>query len=70
MKLAMPIIVVLPGIAAYVLHKNGGLQQEMLSGGKFNSDNAYSAVLGFLPTGLKGTFGSGAYSCYCGIACG
>lgn len=54
MKLAMPIIVVLPGIAAYVLHKNGGLQQEMLSGGKFNSDNAYSAVLGFLPTGLKG----------------
>lgn len=54
MKLAMPIIVVLPGIAAYVLYKNGGLQAEMLSGGKFNSDNAYSAVLGFLPTGLKG----------------
>jgi SSS family solute:Na+ symporter len=54
MKLAMPIIVVLPGIAAYVLYKNGGLQQEMVSGGHFNSDNAYSAVLGFLPTGLKG----------------
>ncbi|RFZ85953.1 sodium transporter [Mucilaginibacter terrenus] len=54
MKLAMPIIVVLPGIAAYVLYKNGGLQHEMASGGKFNSDNAYSAVLGFLPTGLKG----------------
>ncbi|OOQ56927.1 sodium:solute symporter family transporter [Mucilaginibacter pedocola] len=54
MKLAMPVIVVLPGIAAYVLYKNGGLQAEMLSGGKFNSDNAYSAVLGFLPTGLKG----------------
>jgi SSS family solute:Na+ symporter len=54
MKLAMPIIVVLPGIAAYVLYKNGGLQQEMLTGGHFNSDNAYSAVLGFLPTGLKG----------------
>lgn len=54
MKLAMPIIVVLPGIAAYVLYKNGGLQMEMSSGGKFNSDNAYSAVLGFLPTGLKG----------------
>lgn len=54
MKLAMPVIVVLPGIAAYVLYKNGGLQQEMLTGGNFNSDNAYSAILGFLPTGLKG----------------
>jgi SSS family solute:Na+ symporter len=54
MKLAMPIIVVLPGIAAYVLYKNGALQQEMASGGHFNSDNAYSAILGFLPTGLKG----------------
>ena len=54
MKLAMPVIVVLPGIAAYVLYKNGGLQQEMASGGHFNSDNAYSAILGFLPTGLKG----------------
>ncbi|WP_295711341.1 sodium/solute symporter [Mucilaginibacter sp.] len=54
MKLAMPVIVVLPGIAAYVLYKNGGLQHEMASGGHFNSDNAYSAVLGFLPTGLKG----------------
>jgi SSS family solute:Na+ symporter len=54
MKLAMPVIVVLPGIAAYVLYKNGGLQQEMSSGGHFNSDNAYSAILGFLPTGLKG----------------
>ncbi|MDB5127185.1 sodium/solute symporter [Mucilaginibacter sp.] len=54
MKLAMPIIVVLPGIAAYVLYKNGALQQEMTSGGHFNADNAYSAILGFLPTGLKG----------------
>lgn len=54
MKLAMPIIVVLPGIAAYVLYKHGGLHAEMSSGGKLNSDNAYSAVLGFLPTGLKG----------------
>ncbi|GAA4315725.1 sodium/sugar symporter [Mucilaginibacter gynuensis] len=54
MKLAMPVIVIVPGIAAYVLYKNGSLQQEMLSGGHFNSDNAYSAVLGFLPTGLKG----------------
>jgi len=54
MKLAMPIIVILPGIAAYVLYKNGGLQHEMTVGGHLNPDNAYSAVLGFLPNGLKG----------------
>ncbi|WP_295128658.1 sodium/sugar symporter [uncultured Chitinophaga sp.] len=54
LKLMMPVIVMLPGIAAYVLYKNGSLQAEMASGGKFNPDNAYSAVLSFLPTGLKG----------------
>jgi solute:Na+ symporter, SSS family len=54
MKLAMPIIVILPGIAAYVLYKNGSLQAEMTAGGKLNADNAYSAILGFLPNGLKG----------------
>jgi len=48
-KLMMPIIVMLPGIAAYVLYKNGHLPQ--LEGGK---DGAYSAILGFLPNGLKG----------------
>lgn len=54
MKLAMPIIVMLPGIAAYVLYKSGELQSQMAPGGAFNADNAYSAILGFLPTGLKG----------------
>jgi len=54
LKIMMPVIVMLPGIAAYVLHNNGALQAEMAPGGKFNSDNAYSAILGFLPTGLKG----------------
>src|SRR5688572_21723155 len=49
LKLMMPLIVMLPGIAAFVLHKNGHLPQ--LVGGK---DGAYSAVLTFLPTGLKG----------------
>ncbi len=49
LKLMMPVIVMLPGIAAYVLYKNGHLPQ--LVGGK---DGAYSAVLTFLPTGLKG----------------
>lgn len=54
LKIIMPIIVVLPGIAAYVLYKNGELQTEMLLHGELNADNAYSAILGFLPTGLRG----------------
>ncbi|WP_443947432.1 sodium/sugar symporter [Pedobacter sp. AW1-32] len=49
LKLMMPIIVMLPGIAAFVLYKGGHLPQ--LVGGK---DGAYSAILTFLPTGLKG----------------
>lgn len=49
LKLLMPIIVMLPGIAAFVLYKGGHLPQ--LIGGK---DGAYSAILTFLPTGLKG----------------
>ena len=48
-------MVVLPGIAAYVLHQNGSLQAEMSAGGAgVNPDNAYSAILTFLPNGLKG----------------
>ncbi|AHJ98275.1 sodium:solute symporter family transporter [Hymenobacter swuensis] len=54
LKLMMPVIVMLPGIAAYVLYQNGSLQAEMASTGAFNSDNAYSAILTFLPNGLKG----------------
>jgi SSS family solute:Na+ symporter len=54
LKILMPLLVVLPGIAAFVLHQNGELQQQMLTNGEFREDNAYSAVLGFLPTGLRG----------------
>jgi solute:Na+ symporter, SSS family len=50
LKLMMPVIVMLPGIAAYVLYKNGHLPQ--LEGG--SKDGAYSAILSFLPSGLKG----------------
>ena len=49
LKLLMPVIVMLPGIAAFVLYKNGYLH---LEGGR--KDYAYSAILGFLPSGLKG----------------
>lgn len=54
LKIMMPIIVMLPGIAAYVLYKNGSLKAEMAPLGHFNPDNAYSSILGFLPTGMKG----------------
>jgi SSS family solute:Na+ symporter len=55
LKLLMPLIVMLPGIAAYVLYKEGLLQTEMTNaGGKLAPDNAYGAVLTFLPSGLKG----------------
>ena len=49
LKLLMPIIVMLPGIAAYVLHRN-----EQLPGFNGVKDTAYSSVLAFLPEGLKG----------------
>ena len=57
LKLLMPIIVMLPGIAAYVLHQKGMLQHEMMANsknGQVVSDNAYSAILGYLPNGLIG----------------
>src|SRR6201992_683261 len=47
LKLLMPVIVMLPGIAAYVLYKHGALHIP-------GKDYAYSSVLGFLPAGLKG----------------
>ncbi|QEC67981.1 sodium/solute symporter [Panacibacter ginsenosidivorans] len=56
-KLVMPIIVMLPGIAAYVLYQKGLLQNEMMAhskNGMVVSDNAYSAILGYLPNGLIG----------------
>jgi SSS family solute:Na+ symporter len=54
LKLMMPLLVVVPGIAAYVLYQNGALQNQMLTGGVLNQDNAYSSLVSFLPVGLKG----------------
>ncbi|MBT2562652.1 sodium/sugar symporter [Pedobacter sp. ISL-64] len=54
LKLLMPIIVVLPGIAAYVLYKDGAFQSEMLQDGSVNPDRAYPVLLNLLPAGLKG----------------
>ncbi|RFZ82644.1 sodium transporter [Mucilaginibacter terrenus] len=55
LKLLMPIIVVLPGIAAYVLHERGMFHQEMLSSkGVIDYNKAYPTLLSLLPSGLKG----------------
>ncbi len=54
LKLLMPVIVVLPGIAAYVLHQQGSFQTEMLQDGELNPDKAYPVLLNLLPAGLKG----------------
>jgi solute:Na+ symporter, SSS family len=54
LKLLMPVIVVLPGIAAYVLHQQGSFQTEMMQNGELNPDTAYPVLLNLLPAGLKG----------------
>jgi len=54
LKLLMPVIVVLPGIAAYVLNQHGNLQTEMMQDGTVNPDKAYPVLLNMLPVGLKG----------------
>ncbi len=55
LKLLMPVICVLPGIAMYVLHKNGSFQTEMMNNvGQLKPDQAYPTLMNLLPAGLKG----------------
>lgn len=55
LKLLIPVIVVLPGISAYVLYQNGVFGQEMLDAqGVVKPDHAYPVLLNLLPAGLKG----------------
>ncbi|OYU82301.1 MAG: sodium transporter [Flavobacterium sp. BFFFF1] len=55
LKLLMPLIVVIPGIAAYVLYQQGMFHTEMLdSHGIVDVNKAYPTLLNLLPTGLKG----------------
>jgi SSS family solute:Na+ symporter len=54
LKLLMPVIVVLPGIAAFALDKSGALGNSMRVGGELNPDRAYPTLLALLPSGLKG----------------
>lgn len=54
LKLLMPVIVVLPGIAAYVLFKQDLFHKQMMTNGEVNPDNAYPVLLDLLPTYMKG----------------
>lgn len=57
LKLLMPVIVVLPGIAAYVIY-NGNADTNIVNGivesGIVKPDNSYPILLNLLPVGLKG----------------
>lgn len=57
LKFLMPFIVVLPGLAAYVLFQENadvGIVNGISEGGIVKPDNAYPVLLNILPTGLKG----------------
>ena len=55
LKLLIPIIAVLPGIAMYVLHQDGLFQQEMSdAAGIVKPDHAYPTLMNLLPPGMKG----------------
>lgn len=54
LKLLVPIIAVLPGIAMFVMHENGMFQQEMVdAAGVLKPDHAYPTLMNLLPAGLK-----------------
>jgi len=55
LKLMIPLIAVLPGIAMYVLHQEGMFQTEMVDEmGVLKPDHAYPTLMNLLPAGLKG----------------
>lgn len=57
MKMLMPLIVVLPGLAAFVLFQenaDANIVNGITSYGIVKPDNAYPVLLNLLPTGLKG----------------
>ncbi len=55
LKLLMPVIVVIPGIATYLLYQKGMFHQEMMTAaGGVDPNKAYPSLLTLLPSGLKG----------------
>lgn len=55
LKLLVPVIAVIPGIAAFVLYQQGMFQTEMVdAAGVVKPDHAYPTLMNLLPAGLKG----------------
>ncbi|MBS1545616.1 MAG: sodium/solute symporter [Bacteroidetes bacterium] len=55
LKLFIPVIAVVPGIAVWVLYQNGAFHSEMLdAAGVVKPDHAYPTLLSLLPPGMKG----------------
>ena len=56
LKMLVPVIAVLPGIAMYVMHRNGMFQKEMMDATTraIKPDHAYPTLMNLLPAGLKG----------------
>jgi len=55
LKLMIPLIAVLPGIAMFVLYQQGMFQTEMVDEmGILKPDHAYPTLMNLLPAGLKG----------------
>jgi len=55
LKLLIPLICVIPGIAAYVLYQNGEIHSQMVdASGLVKPDHAYPTLMNLLPAGLKG----------------
>lgn len=55
LKLLVPVIAVIPGIAMFVLHQHGLFQSEMAdAAGVVKPDHAYPTLMNLLPSGLKG----------------
>lgn len=55
LKLLIPLIVVIPGIAAFVLYQDGTFKAAMTdANGIVKPDHAYQVLMNLLPTGMKG----------------
>src|SRR4029078_7206886 len=55
LKLLIPLIVVIPGIAMFVMHQNGMYHAEMQDiNGVVKPDHSYPTLMNLLPNGLKG----------------
>jgi SSS family solute:Na+ symporter len=55
LKLLIPVIAVIPGIAMFVMHQDGLFQQEMVdAAGIVKPDHAYPTLMNLLPPGMKG----------------